>query len=74
MEFPFFTGVPVGQTVTVSFIVIKIIRCSTKGGEKLRISLEPDAKMLEKWWWFHTGGPGSKKGSTVPLFLSTLRI
>ena len=70
-----FTGVPVGQTVTVSFIGYKDYQVRvTKGGEKLRISLEPDAKMLEEVVVVPYGGPVARKDLTGPLFLSTLRI
>ena len=49
-----FTGVPVGQTVTVFSLVTKIIRCGLQRGREIENLSEPDAKMLEKWWWFHT--------------------
>lgn len=72
-----FTGVPVGQTVTVSFIGYKDYQVRvTKGGEKLRISLEPDAKMLEEVVVVPYGGPVARKdltGSVVSVNVEDMK-
>ena len=72
-----FTGVPVGQTVTVSFIGYKDYQVRvTKGGEKLRISLEPDAKMPEEVVVVPYGGPVARKdltGSVVSVNVEDMK-